>query len=370
MSSSLDRSPPSSPQGDAAPALQQDLYALLGLTPFEPDTDLISSRVRNLMREARKYQLGPNAARTQSQLDTLAAAAACLLDAQRKQAYDGELRERYGLQPIAVYSTYVPSAVGKDETRRVKSSTSAARSLVVLLVTVAVAVTAYVVLTSFRAPTGNAEAATHEAAHPSDAPPADVAPAGRAERGAPVSLPEQRAPIRPAEPLVKSRESLPPLFPAQPHADDASTNVPVPAPQPATSRPVAASPSEGSRTPAAPSIARAEPAPGPARNPPVQGRGGSAPAAHAPQHPQHGAELHLSTSEVLKELKDLRLKRTVAGRIAADARLLSTERILALIHHGRSAFAEDRQFQAQLDREVTAIKRVYPELRQPLTEKP
>lgn len=88
----------------------RDYYMLLGLVPFESNPEKISATVRRQMREARKYQLGPHAARTQSRIDELADAISCLLDPARKRAYDEELRRRYGMPPVTISSTYVASA--------------------------------------------------------------------------------------------------------------------------------------------------------------------------------------------------------------------------------------------------------------------
>lgn len=99
------------------PGAGGDYYALLGLTPFESNLEIISSTVRRQMREARKYQLGPHAARTQSRMEELADATACLLDPARKQAYDEELRRQYGMPPVMIASTYVAPAVMADAPR-------------------------------------------------------------------------------------------------------------------------------------------------------------------------------------------------------------------------------------------------------------
>lgn len=93
--------------GEAAPFAGQDLYRLLELTPFESNPSVIASKVRELMRETRKYQLGLYAARTQSRMEEIAAATACLLDPHQKQVYDEELRRHYGMPPVSVASTYV-----------------------------------------------------------------------------------------------------------------------------------------------------------------------------------------------------------------------------------------------------------------------
>lgn len=386
MSSSLDRSVPSSAAGGAQAHPGGDLYALLGVTPFEPNADLISARVRNLMREARKYQLGPHAARTQAQLDDLAAAAACLLDPQRKQAYDDVLRERYGLQPLSVRSTYRAAAIPDDEPNRTgpaKASTGAARTLIPLLVTAAVVVIAFVVLTNAPAPRNNASGGNGPT---SDATAAERAGPPRAGDEASAIPPRERAEPSKEIRLSENHPTSVPGSSAQPigEATGSGPRLPVAGtgaqradPAPPGRMPAAAPwPGAEARTSAAGSVAGAGAAAGPERDAPAQARqtrSHPTQAAHA-EHAAHasdpGVELHLTPAEVLKELKDLRLRRTVAGRVATDARVLSTERILSLVHYGWSKFDDDRQFQAQLEREVIAIKRIYPQLRQPLSQKP
>lgn len=81
-------------------------YELLGLNLFEGDRVLVESKVRALMREARKYQVGQFSAQAEKCLDLLASARACLLDPDQKQKYDESLRVQFGFPPVTVVSTY------------------------------------------------------------------------------------------------------------------------------------------------------------------------------------------------------------------------------------------------------------------------
>jgi hypothetical protein len=69
-------------------------YRLLGIDLFEPDCDVIRDAALQRMAHIRTYQLGKNAALSQQILNELAAAKVCLLDPERKAAYDTNLREK------------------------------------------------------------------------------------------------------------------------------------------------------------------------------------------------------------------------------------------------------------------------------------
>lgn len=73
--------------------------------------------------------------------------------------------------------------------------------------------------------------------------------------------------------------------------------------------------------------------------------------------------LHLTPAEVLRELRDVRLKRTPAQRLSPTSQSIGSERVVELVQYARTAFDEDHRFQRQLDQEVAALKRVYPQLR-------
>lgn len=81
-------------------------YELLGLRPFETDAQLIESRVRETLRELRKYQVGPRAAFAERQMELVSAATACLSDPLRKRQYDDSLRVAYGFPPVSVATSY------------------------------------------------------------------------------------------------------------------------------------------------------------------------------------------------------------------------------------------------------------------------
>jgi hypothetical protein len=67
-------------------------YRLLGIDRFESDQDVIRDAAEQRMAHVRTYQLGQYSELSQKILNELAAARACLLDPQKRAAYDGQLR--------------------------------------------------------------------------------------------------------------------------------------------------------------------------------------------------------------------------------------------------------------------------------------
>lgn len=86
-------------------------YELLGLSPFEGDARAIDARAKELMKEARKYQVGRFATQAEKHLNLLAEARGCLLDPSRKSKYDEKLRGQWELPPVTTVSTYPSTAV-------------------------------------------------------------------------------------------------------------------------------------------------------------------------------------------------------------------------------------------------------------------
>jgi hypothetical protein len=68
-------------------------YRLLGINRFEPDLDVIRDAAEQRMSHVRTNQLGKYSEVSQKILNELAAAKACLLDQQRKAAYDAQLSQ-------------------------------------------------------------------------------------------------------------------------------------------------------------------------------------------------------------------------------------------------------------------------------------
>jgi len=69
-----------------------DHYRLLGLRPFEDNPTVISHAADRQMAHLRTFQTGPHSAESQRLLNEAAAARVCLLNAEKKAAYDERLR--------------------------------------------------------------------------------------------------------------------------------------------------------------------------------------------------------------------------------------------------------------------------------------
>jgi hypothetical protein len=69
-------------------------YRLLGIDLFEDDLEVIRDATERQMAHVRKYQLGPHSAISQKMLNELAAAKACLINRDKKVAYDAAIRAK------------------------------------------------------------------------------------------------------------------------------------------------------------------------------------------------------------------------------------------------------------------------------------
>jgi hypothetical protein len=89
--------------GIPAAELPPSHYRLLGLVDFESDPDVIGNAADRCMAHVRTFQSGARAELSQRILNELAQAGNCLLDPQRRQAYDLALRQqRMATTPTAV----------------------------------------------------------------------------------------------------------------------------------------------------------------------------------------------------------------------------------------------------------------------------
>ncbi|MBC7856543.1 MAG: hypothetical protein IAF94_24190, partial [Pirellulaceae bacterium] len=71
-----------------------DHYRLIGLRQFEGNGDVISNAVDQKMQFLRTLQVGKRSALSQKLLNEISAAGGCLLDPQKKQAYDKDLKAK------------------------------------------------------------------------------------------------------------------------------------------------------------------------------------------------------------------------------------------------------------------------------------
>ncbi len=79
-----------------------DHYRLLGLERFEANADVIQHAADRQMAHVRGHQLGQYAALSQKLLNELSAARVCLLDLNKKAAYDTRLRSRSAPRAVAI----------------------------------------------------------------------------------------------------------------------------------------------------------------------------------------------------------------------------------------------------------------------------
>ncbi|MFN0054559.1 MAG: hypothetical protein ACKV0T_20480 [Planctomycetales bacterium] len=382
-------SPPPDGPADPTSSALEDFYSLLGLPPFESAQEVIASRAREMMKEARKYQVGPYATRTQVRLEHLAAATACLLDPAQKTRYDEALRRQYGLPPISTLSTFIPAAQRHDDQR--PTSTAArpparkGRAIVGLATLAGLGVVFWLNLNrSGDSPRWDA-AASDPALPSTGAPPAD------GERLAKNRLISDQASSSPTP--SPGTASVPSVL----GMDDTGSTVPdsnaKSSPRPLSDS-VAGSPTENgsakygssdtgnalarrggepsevTQAPQPPvtdrSVATAsEGLPSTTSTPPVSRAANNGTIASQ----EEDASLELTTTEVLRELKTIRTRRTPA-RTSRDPRLAGPSRVVELVRYGRRAFSADQKFQKKLDAEVGAQLRAFPQLRPTLQHAP
>lgn len=87
-----------------------NVYRLLGVKPFETDLDAISSAADQRMAHLRTFALGPNGGLAENLLNQIAAARLCLLDPQKKPAYDKALKASLAAKSAATTGAKAPGA--------------------------------------------------------------------------------------------------------------------------------------------------------------------------------------------------------------------------------------------------------------------
>ncbi|MGD9646394.1 MAG: hypothetical protein AB7U73_11835 [Pirellulales bacterium] len=96
--------------GIRSPERPPNHYALLGLSLFEDDPEVVSNAADRQMSHVRTFQVGPHSHWSQRLLNELAAAKLCLLKAERKAAYDANLGEQLAAAEAAAAATAAASA--------------------------------------------------------------------------------------------------------------------------------------------------------------------------------------------------------------------------------------------------------------------
>jgi len=85
-------------------------YRLLALNLWESDPEVIQDAAIQRISHVRTYQLGPHSAISQQILNELAAAKVCLLDPQKKAAYDAMLRRQQALSALPPLLSPLPAS--------------------------------------------------------------------------------------------------------------------------------------------------------------------------------------------------------------------------------------------------------------------
>lgn len=91
-------------------------YRLLGINPFTDDPEVIENSADREMAHVRTFQSGRHAELSQKLLNEIAAAKICLLDPQKKEAYDRALKAK--LAPAKKLAKAKPLAAGKSKTAK------------------------------------------------------------------------------------------------------------------------------------------------------------------------------------------------------------------------------------------------------------
>lgn len=97
-------------------------YRLLGIELFESDPDVIDHAADRQMAHVRGFQSGQNSAASQKLLSELSAARVCLLNAEKKSAYDTQLRVRLSAAQPTPARAIPPSAPEQRLTQPIRSS--------------------------------------------------------------------------------------------------------------------------------------------------------------------------------------------------------------------------------------------------------
>ncbi|HVX12998.1 MAG TPA: serine/threonine-protein kinase [Pirellulales bacterium] len=86
-------------------------YGLLDIALFEDDAEVIRGAADRKMAHVRAYEVGEHARLSQKLLDQLSEAKSCLLDPQKKAAYDADLRQRDRATLVAWPPTAKPQSI-------------------------------------------------------------------------------------------------------------------------------------------------------------------------------------------------------------------------------------------------------------------
>lgn len=326
--------------GAQLPETCDNYYGLLGISPFETDTRLIEVRLRELMREARKYQVGQYSARAERCMELVAQAKSTLLSETLKKKYDENLREQLGLPPVMVMASF-PNRVEVAAVQQARSRWTMIGIGGGALVLLGAFVASIVFMgdeqpdfTEGVAPVSSTSG-TRNASEP---PPPDLRSATQIASNTPTTERPRHPPEGTRSPPTKT-----------PASGSSNSESPKKTPVPSTT-------SAGSSEPA--TSPTTDPTPTKTGDPPsTTTPGGTTQTTTKPADPDAtkptitGPDLGLSKSEVLSSLRVLRTAKQKDSKAWVEA--------LRLIRFGQQAFADDKSFQRQLQTEITAQKRVF-----------
>lgn len=202
-------------------------YRLLGIDLFEADVEVIRDAAEQRMAHVRTYQLGQYSELSQKILNELAAAKACLLDPQKKAAYDRQLRTVYGMSdaPRSVAASRPPPRRALPARRKTVLPSPPRWLVPALAAGIALVVTVVAVVLVSTQQQGDKGAALASKAEKV------IKPRGHEK---PTPKPPDREPKTPEPPPAKSPVAVPPRSPSsepdKPSAEPPSKPIPPPVP--------------------------------------------------------------------------------------------------------------------------------------------
>lgn len=220
-------------------------YRLLAVPLFESDPDVIANAADGRMAQVKNYQAGKHSQLSQKILNEIAAAKVCLLNVEKKAAYDRRLREQIGARAnspagVSGHSSpepempdfgylAVPSGFSARTTRSVKKKSYPWQIPAVIAGVVVVLGVAVVYSLSSSSHDGPAVAKSHDSARTKVESPSQKSPAPEEQGESPVGKPSpKQSPVKEPEsiahkPTPQAKEPPPPGTPPADKPEPAAT---------------------------------------------------------------------------------------------------------------------------------------------------
>jgi hypothetical protein len=198
-----------------------DHYRLLGIKASEDDPDVIEGAADQRMMVLRTHQTGPHGELSQQLLNEVAAAKVCLLNPEKRAAYDRKLQQRLAVKTLPRAVPLAAGPVGPVPpgiVRPPRRSASRGPRTALVATGVAAAAALIVVLAVWGNGSPPEDTAATTPAEPTDGPPVPPPPPGKEQ---PEPLPEDHVPdVSPpsAEPAEPTPEPDPPEIDPSPEA--------------------------------------------------------------------------------------------------------------------------------------------------------